>query len=62
MLKRRSRAEKNKIKRAHTLGKKLAEAAQDKKITTIVFDRSGYAYHGRLKALAEGMREGGLVF
>lgn len=51
-----------KIERAHALGKLLAEKAVEKKIKTIVFDRSGYTYHGRIKALADGMREGGLQF
>jgi large subunit ribosomal protein L18 len=44
------------------VGKKLAEKASGKGIKTIVFDRSGYKYHGRVKALAEGAREGGLKF
>ena len=43
-------------------GKKLAEAAVEKGITDVVFDRSGYLYHGRVKALAEGARESGLKF
>lgn len=54
--------EKNKLGRAHALGVQLAQIAKEKKITTIVFDRSGYTYHGRVKALAEGLREGGIVF
>lgn len=54
--------EKNKVVRAKLFGKLLAEEAQKKKITTVVFDRSGYAYHGQVKALAEGLREGGLKF
>ncbi len=53
---------KNKIDRAKKLGLALAETAKQWKITSIVFDRSGYAYHGRVKALAEGLREGGLKF
>ncbi len=44
------------------LGKLLAEKAQAKKISEIVFDRSSYKYHGRVKAVAEGAREGGLKF
>ena len=44
------------------LGKKLADKCLEKHIKTIVFDRNGYAYHGRVKALAEGMREGGVQF
>lgn len=44
------------------LGKKLAEACKAKNITKVVFDKNGYAYHGRIMALAEGAREGGLDF
>jgi large subunit ribosomal protein L18 len=44
------------------LGKLLAKKAQDKKIENIVFDRGGYKYHGRVKAVADGAREGGLGF
>ena len=44
------------------LGKKLAEACMAKNITTVVFDKNGYAYHGRVKAFADGAREGGLIF
>ena len=47
---------------AKTVGLDLAKKALAKKITTIVFDRSGYIYHGRVAALAEGAREGGLKF
>ena len=43
-------------------GQKLAEKAQTAGISEIVFDRGGYLYHGRVKALAEGAREGGLKF
>lgn len=53
---------KSKIELARQLGKRLAEAAKKHKIHQLVFDRSGYAYHGRVKALAEGLREGGLEF
>jgi len=42
------------------LGKKLAEEALKKKIKIVVFDRNGYKYHGRVKQVAEGAREGGL--
>lgn len=51
-----------KIKIAHEIGKKLAEAAVKKSIRRAVFDRSHYTYHGRTKAVADGAREGGLVF
>ena len=44
------------------VGKKLAERAVAKGVTEVVFDRSGYIYHGNVKALAEGAREGGLKF
>ncbi|MCA9374250.1 MAG: 50S ribosomal protein L18 [Candidatus Gracilibacteria bacterium] len=51
-----------KVERAKKVGAMIAEAAKEKKITTCVFDRNGYKYHGRVKALAEGAREGGLQF
>lgn len=44
------------------VGKKLAERALEGGLTEVVFDRSGYLYHGNVKALAEGAREGGLKF
>jgi len=44
------------------VGKKLASIAKEKGIEQVVFDRGGYKYHGRVKALAEGAREGGLNF
>jgi large subunit ribosomal protein L18 len=47
---------------AFEVGKMLAAKAKDKKIEKIVFDRSGYIYHGRVKAVADGAREGGLNF
>ena len=47
---------------AHAIGKLVAERAVEKGITTVVFDRSGYLYHGRVQELAEGAREGGLNF
>lgn len=52
----------NKVNHALEFGKKIAQQAMKKKIARVVFDRSGYAYHGRIKALAEGMRAGGLKF
>ncbi len=47
---------------AFQIGKSLAEEAQKMKIEKIVFDRGGYRYHGRVKAAAEGARQGGLKF
>ena len=47
---------------AKKVGRKLAERAKEKGINDVVFDRSGYVYHGRVAALAEGAREGGLKF
>ncbi|MEJ1238872.1 50S ribosomal protein L18 [Chryseolinea sp. T2] len=44
------------------VGKKIAEKAKASGVETIVFDRNGYLYHGNIKALAEGAREGGLKF
>jgi large subunit ribosomal protein L18 len=53
---------KNPTERYKQLGVITAKRALEKNITTVVFDRSGYLYHGRVKALAEGAREGGLKF
>ncbi|HDS74211.1 MAG TPA: 50S ribosomal protein L18 [Firmicutes bacterium] len=50
------------IEAAKALGKELARRAKEKGITKVVFDRNGYPYHGRVKALADGAREGGLEF
>jgi len=47
---------------AFEVGKLIAEKAQEKKIKKVVFDRGGFTYHGRIKALADGAREGGLEF
>ena len=52
----------NKTERAKQLGVVLAKKAIEKKIKSVVFDRGSYLYHGRVKALAEGAREGGLKF
>ena len=53
---------KSKVEAAKINGKVLAENALKKKIKNIVFDRNGYLYHGRIRAFAEGAREGGLQF
>lgn len=51
-----------KIEKAKIVGKLIAQRAQEKGIKKVVFDRAGYKYHGRVKALAEGAREAGLEF
>ncbi len=58
----KTRTKTAKTKSAFEAGKDLAELAKKKKITSVIFDRGGYAYHGRIKAAAEGAREGGLKF
>ncbi|NGP90150.1 50S ribosomal protein L18 [Fodinibius halophilus] len=55
-------ADKTKQEAAEVVGKHLAELADEKGINKAVFDRSGYKYHGVIKALADGAREGGLDF
>ena len=50
------------VEAAKAVGKKLAERATEKGIKECVFDRGGYVYHGRVAAVAEGAREGGLEF
>lgn len=55
-------ADLNKVEQAKAVGKALAERAKGKGIEAVVFDRGGYPYHGRVKALADASREGGLVF
>ncbi|MDQ3072263.1 MAG: 50S ribosomal protein L18 [Bacteroidota bacterium] len=52
----------NKVEQAKAIGRQLAEAAVANKVSSVVFDRNGYLYHGRVKALADGAREGGLQF
>ena len=47
---------------AASVGKEIAEAAQKAGVTTVVFDRGGFLFHGRVKALADAAREGGLEF
>jgi len=51
-----------KIEEAALVGKLAAQRAQEKQIRRVVFDRAGYRYHGRIKAVADGAREGGLEF
>lgn len=55
-------AAKSKIERSTIVGKLLAKKALEKNISSVVFDRNGYLYHGRVKAIADGAREGGLKF
>jgi large subunit ribosomal protein L18 len=52
----------NKTEQAAEVGKLLAAAGKSAGVESVVFDRGGYLYHGRVKALAEGAREGGLKF
>ncbi len=52
----------NKIEQSKMVGKAIAEKAKGAGIDKVVFDRGGYLYHGRVKALAEGAREDGLTF
>ena len=52
----------NKCEQANQVGKLLAKRAQEKNISDVAFDRAGYKYHGRVKALADGAREAGLNF
>jgi len=52
----------NKTEQASEVGKVLAANAKKAGVESVVFDRAGYLYHGRVKALAEGAREGGLRF
>ena len=53
---------KSKIDRSFIIGKILADKAKELNVSEVVFDRGGYLYHGRIKAVAEGAREGGLKF
>lgn len=52
----------NKTEQAKLVGKLAAEKSKESGISSVVFDRNGYLYHGRVKALAEAAREGGLKF
>ncbi|MBK9638611.1 MAG: 50S ribosomal protein L18 [Bacteroidetes bacterium] len=55
-------AKSNKVEQATSVGKIVAEKAKAAGITAVTFDRGGYLYHGRIKALADGAREAGLQF
>jgi len=50
------------VARAFKVGKEIAQKAKEKKLEKVVFDRGGFLYSGKVKALAEGAREGGLIF
>ena len=52
----------NKVEKSKKLGEIIAQKAKDKGIESVVFDRGGFLYHGRVKALAESLRESGLKF
>ena len=52
----------NKVEQSKSVGLTAAKKAAEKGITAVVFDRGGFLYHGRVKAVAEGAREGGLKF
>ena len=51
-----------KVVKSFEVGKRIAERAKEAGLTQVVFDRGGYLYHGRVKAVADGAREGGLEF
>ncbi len=53
---------KDKSEQAKMVGEAVAQRAKDAGVETVIFDRGGFIYHGRIKALAEGAREGGLKF
>lgn len=53
---------KNTVDQAKKIGELIGKKCLEKEISTVVFDRSGYAYHGKVKAVADGARESGLVF
>ena len=57
-----SGTEGKKTEKSAEVGKRIAQKAKDAGITKVVFDRGGYKYHGRVKAVADGAREGGLEF
>ena len=51
-----------KVEKAKNIGVEIAKLAKEQKINSVFFDRNGYKYHGRVKAIADGAREGGLKF
>jgi large subunit ribosomal protein L18 len=51
-----------KVARAKAVGEVIAERVKERGFSAVVFDRGGFLYHGRVKAVAEGAREGGLIF
>ena len=53
---------KTKVERANEVGKTIAKLAKEKNIDKVVFDRGGFIFTGRIKALAQGARDGGLIF
>ena len=57
-----TKAKEKKVDSSKKVGMEIAKLAIEKKITEVIFDRGGNKYHGRVKALAEGAREGGLKF
>jgi large subunit ribosomal protein L18 len=59
---RKKKGEPFNIETAREVGKRLASRAQERKILKVIFDRGPYLYHGKVKALADGAREGGLEF
>lgn len=58
----KDKEKKKKTEKAFAVGERIAKKAEEKKIKKVVFDRKGYLYHGRVKAVAEGARKGGLQF
>jgi large subunit ribosomal protein L18 len=58
----KAKAKETKVQVAESVGEELAKRAVAKKIKSVVFDRNGFRFHGRIKALAEGARKGGLEF
>jgi len=62
MVKSIAESKETKIQKAEKVGEQIAKVALDKGISQVVFDRNGFLYHGRVKALAEAARKGGLKF